>query len=253
MARRRSKRRSTWRSLVKRHGVKAAARLYRRRRASPRRARKSYRRRKNAWFGHPRAHRTAAKLGWRRGHRFSRRRIRHNPFAITGKGGGKFELIPSVATLKIAGVQGAGAVASELVRATAYSLIRRDIQGASIAEDAVGRLVSGALTGFLASYVLGADIANQVVRGTYTVAMYQLVADVVGKVTGGQPKLLGFVANPFRDPGKDIIPGFSFGAPAAGMSDILPEGEVVPLGEVGPEGDVLPFGEAEPARMASRF
>lgn len=256
MARRKTRRKTSWRSLVKRLGVRKAAKQWRKRR-------------KNTWPDHSRLHARAAKKGWRR--RKSRRsfrfaanprrsirrsyRRRHNPFPITGRGGQKYDLIPSVETLKNAGIKGLGAVGSELVRATGYSIFKRDIQGASILEDAAGRVIAGALTGFIAGYAFGGKIGAAVVEGTYTVAMYNLIADLTGKFTGGSPKILGFIANPFKDPGKSLIPGF--GSPAlaqtSGMSGIMPEGDIVPLGAIMPEGEVVPLGEDESARMSSRF
>lgn len=252
-----------WRKLVKKHGVKKAASMWRRggrKRSNPR-----------GWYDAKKRHSKASKRGWsvrksgKKGYKSARRgkrgRFLRNPFRLGGRKG-SFELIPSMNTLKGAAVRGIGAVASDVVRATGYSLIGR-VSG-SLAEDALGRLVAGALTGAAAGYLFGPAIASAVVEGSYTVALYKLVADAAAKATGGKPKLFGFIANPFTEmPAKPFLPAFgAAGAlPAAspeemaGLSAYTPEGEVVPLGAVIPEGDVLPLGEdeIEPARFAARF
>ena len=183
---------------------------------------------------------------------------RHNPVSLRGRRG-KFELIPSMKSLTEAAYLCGGAVASEVVRATAYSLIGR-VSG-SMAEDVLGRLVSGTVTGMLAGYVLGAKFASAVVTGTYTVTMFQLISDVVALATRGAPKVAGIIANPFTSvPTKPLLPGFSLGggsAPAEGVSGLfgtVPERNILPLGGVVPEGDIAPLGDdLIPARLRSRF
>lgn len=183
---------------------------------------------------------------------------RHNPVSLGGRRG-KFDLIPSMKSLQEAAYLGGGAVASEMVRATAYSLIGR-VSG-SVAEDVLGRLASGAVTGMLAGYLLGQKFASAVVTGTYTVTMFQLISDAVALATGGAPKIAGVIANPFTSvPTKPLLPGFSLGggvAPAEGVAGLfgtVPERNILPLGGVVPEGDIAPLGDDQiPARLRSRF
>jgi len=223
--------------------------------------------------GHRRLHRSAAAKGWgfRKAHRKGwrrpsgahyaanprrgRRGRRHNPFQIMGRQG-SFGIVPAVATLKSSGIQAIGAVASDAIRATAYSFLGRNI-GMSIAEDAVGRLVSGWLTGTVAGYVLGGAMAQKVYEGCMTVALYELAADAVAAATQGQPKVLGVIANPYTGRAiKPLLPSFSLGAPGgaiAGLGRVMAEGDVVPLGTVMPEGDIVPVGEDVPRRFNARF
>jgi len=182
---------------------------------------------------------------------------RRNPFQVMGRKG-SFGMIPDLNTIKDAAVKGIGAVASDVIRATGYSLIGRNI-GMSIAEDAVARLVSGWLTGTAAGFVLGAKMANDVYEGCLTVALYELVADAAAVATSGKPKLFGFVSNPYAGrAAKPFLPGISLGAaPAmaagtAGLFDVVPEGQIVPVGSVVPEGEVLPLGNGA-SRFVSRF
>jgi len=264
MAKRRSSaRQRAYRALVKKLGsVKKAAAAWRRRKGG----RKVSRRRRNLWAGQSAKHGIAARKGWfkrihhRKGYaKRSGARFKRNPFSFGGRRG-KFALIPSMNTMKAAAVRGAGAVGSEVVRASAYTLIGRDLASTSMVEDVVGKLVSGAVTGILVGYVAGQATANAVVEGAYTVAMYDLVADAVAMVSGGKDKVLGFIANPFAGRAvKNVLPGFSFGGalPAStaaaieGLGAVVPEGQIVPLGAVMPEGQVLPLGEAP--RFSRRF
>jgi len=193
-----------------------------------------------------------------RRHVFSRSR-RHNPFAIMGRKG-SFGLVPDLNTIKDAAVKGLGAVVSDVVRSTGYSLIGRT-PNQSIAEDFVARLVSGWLTGTAAGYVLGSKMANDVYEGNMVVAVYELAADAAAAATNGQPKLFGFVANPYAGRAvKSFLPSFAFGSSASalpasnsmhGLGGVVPEGAIVPIGGVIPEGDVLPLGGNQ--RFASRF
>lgn len=193
-----------------------------------------------------------------RRHVFSRSR-RHNPFAIMGRKG-SFGLVPDLNTIKDAAVKGLGAIVSDVVRSTGYSLIGRT-PNQSIAEDFVARLISGWLTGTAAGYVLGSKMANDVYEGNMVVAVYELGADAAAAATNGQPKLFGFVANPYAGRAvKSFLPSFAFGssAPAlsasgsmSGLGGVVPEGAIVPIGGVIPEGDVLPLGGNQ--RFASRF
>ena len=253
-----------WRKLVKRLRVKKAAAQWRRggkRRSNPR-----------GWYDASKKHGKASRKGWKarkggkkgyaKAHGKKRGHFLRNPFKLGGRKG-SFELIPSLNTLKGAAVRGIGAVASDVVRATGYSLLGR-VSG-SLAEDALGRLVAGALTGAAAGYIFGPAIGSAVVEGSYTVALYKLVADAAAKASGGKPKLFGFIANPFTEvSAKPFLPGFgatgALPAPSpeeemAGLSAYTPEGEVVPLGAVIPEGEVVPLGldEEEPARFRARL
>lgn len=228
------------------------AKRVRRVRKSVRRVRRHRARRHNPanpWVKRYRRRRTVKR-------HFRGMRRRRNPFSLGGRKG-RFELIPSVKTLTEAAYKGGGAVAAEVVRATAYSLIGR--ASGSVAEDVVGRLVSGAVTGMLAGYVLGARAAAAVVEGTYTVTLFQLISDAVALATKGAPKILGVVANPFTSvPTKPLLPGFSIGGGVAsgvsGLFGVVPEQNILPLGGVVPEGDITPLGQDEvPARLRSRF
>lgn len=231
----------------KRRGRRKVAR--RTRRTGSRKARR--RTRRNPQVKSYRRKGGRVKSHWRR----KLRRLR-NPISIGGRKG-KFDLIPSVKTIQEAAYKGGGAVASEVVRATAYSLLGR--ASGSVAEDVVGRLAAGAVTGMLAGYVLGSKVANAVVEGTYTVTLYQLIADAMALATRGAPKL-GPIANPFTSvPTKPLLPGISLGGSAApagvsGLRGVVPERNVLPLGGVVPEGDITPLGADEvPARLRSRF
>lgn len=223
-----------------------------------RRARKSARRVRRHNPKNPMVKRYRRKATVKRHFRASPVRRRRNPFSLGGRKG-KFELIPSVKNLTEAAYKGGGAVASEIVRATAYSLIGR--ASGSVAEDVVGRLAAGAVTGMLAGYVLGAKASAAVIEGTYTVTLFQLISDAVALATKGAPKILGVVANPFTSvPTKPLLPGFSLGggsAPASGVSGlfgVVPEQNILPLGGVVPEGDITPLGADEmPVRLRSRF
>jgi hypothetical protein len=165
-------------------------------------------------------------------------------------------------TVKDSGVKALGAVASDAIRATAYSFLGR-ATGQSIAEDTVARLVSGWLTGTLAGYVLGGTMAQKVYEGSMIVALYELAADAAAAATQGAEKVLGVIANPYAGRAvKPFLPSFSLGAapaalPAAGgavagLGRVMAEGDVVPLGTVMPEGDIVPVGDLVP-RMRTRF
>lgn len=196
------------------------------------------------------SHRTHAKyLAKNPRRRHSRRR--RNPFLATGRRGA-FKIIPGMGEIKNAAVGGAGAVASEIVRASVYSVMGRDLRSTSILEDAAGRIVAGGITGMLVGYVAGGSIGSKVTEGAYTVAMYELVADAVAMATGGKEKVLGFIANPFANRAvKPLLPSFGGSAPA--LSGIMPEGAVLPLGAVYPEGNVIPLGADELQLSGGRF
>jgi len=207
-----------------------------------------------------------SKLGWRRRRRGMRnwakvhgtyrthghRRFRRNPFSLGS-------LIPSMSELTGAATAGAGAVVSDVALASVYSVANiRPSQ--SLVEDAAGRIVAGIGMGALASYLLGQSIGSKVREGTFTVALYKLVAGVVGSIPGeidakGNKKLLGFLNNPFQAESiggtgvaKKVLPGLG------DLFGVIPEGDVVPVGSVVPEGDVVPLGAIDvPARFASRF
>jgi hypothetical protein len=186
------------------------------------------------------------------------RRRRRNPIRIGGRRG-KFELIPSRAKIMASVQKGAGAVANEMVRGTAYSVIGR-VSG-SVAEDVLGRLASASLTGMAAGYLFGQRVADAVVEGSYTVTLYKLVADAMAYATKGQAKLFGVLANPFTEvPAKPLIPGMgaaALPAPAgtSGFAGVVPERDVLPLGGVVPETNIVPIGEMDgvPERFRSRF
>ena len=240
------------------------------------------RRRRNAWTGHRRAHAAAARKGWRSRRSRRRRNLvlkartrvvhirrprrglrrRRNPFGGLRRRMGGFKLVPSMSQVRDAFNKGAGAVGSEMVKGTIYSLIGR-VPG-SVAEDTVARIVSAPLTGWLAGMVLGPKAANAVVEGTLTVAVYKLVADVVASVTGGAPKLLGFIANPFTAvPALPLVPGFQAALTTPTVAEqgvgrlfgVVPEGTPLPLGGVIPEGETIPVGAGEylAERFQSRF
>jgi hypothetical protein len=205
-----------------------------------------------------RRHRRNRVLGVRR-HRRSVSR-RHNPFQVMGRRG-SFGLIPSVETLKTGAVKGIGVVAADFIRATGYTFLGRQM-GLSIVEDTVARIAAGWAAGTIAGFVLGGKLANDVYEGNITVTMYELLADVAALATKGQPKLLGFVANPYVGrPQKAILPSFGAAAlPAmtaeqamAGLGGVIPEGEVIPLGGVIPEGQIVPIGGDNVPRFRSRF
>jgi len=217
----------------------------------------------------------AAKKGWRRRKaskknwsktrkRKGSKRFARNPFAIGGRRG-KFNLVPDTKAIKAAATKGAGAVFSEILKSTVYSSVLakfRPLGPTSVAEDTLARLASGAVAGALAGYLGGAKMASDVVEGTYTVALYKLVADVFARATNGKAKLFGFVANPFTAvPTMPIIPALSMSGAAApagvGMlGGVVPEGNVLPLGGVVPEGNVIPIGQDYdelPDRFRARF
>jgi hypothetical protein len=278
MAKRRMPPRTKSGKFRKRRKAKSARRPRKVRRVR-RAAKAKVRRRKSAKLTRrgpvSRSRRAAAKKGWsrrRRGmkswaktRRGKRRKFLRNPFKIGGRRG-QFELIPSMKTLQGAAIKGAGAVASEIVKATAYSTLLakfRPMGPTSVAEDTLARLASGAVTGIVAGYLGGAKMASEMVEGTYTVALYKLVSDVFARATQGKAKLFGFVANPFTAvPTMPILPALTGAGSEAGMSGmgrlagVVPEGRVLPLGGVIPEGSVVPIGEdnaALPERFRSRF
>ncbi len=230
------------------------------RRNPVRKARRKRRRRRNTWAGQPIRHRKAAKLGVSRKKRRKRRknpygrkrRRRRNPVRIGGRRG-KFDLIPTKKTLMDAAYKGGGAVLSEVTRASIYSLIGR--ASGSVAEDVLGRLASGAITGALVGYLFGAKYASAVVEGTYTVTLYKLVADAVAMATKGSPRIMGVISNPFTAvPTKPLVPGFGL----SGLGGVVSEPDVLPLGGViVPETDVVPIGAMEedgvPPQFRSRF
>lgn len=192
-----------------------------------------------------------------------RRKYLRNPFAIGGRKG-KFNLIPEMKSIKAAATKGAGALLSDLVKSTAYSTLLAKFRPSgptSVAENTVASLVSGALTGALAGYIGGAKMAADFVEGAYTVTLYKVVADAFARATGGKAKLFGFVSNPFTSvPTMPILPGVKFGTGQAvaetnGVSGIIPEGNVLPLGGIIPEGNVIPLGayELDPAEMPDRY
>jgi hypothetical protein len=250
------------------------------RKVKVKRARK-YARKQRRVRGKSRTRSAAARKGWSRRRRSvknyaktRRRRGRkyyaRNPFPIGGRRG-KFELIPNMKVIQGAAVKGAGAVASELVKATVYSTLLarfRPMGPTSVAEDTLARLASGAVTGVVAGYLGGARMASDMVEGAYTVALYKLVADVFARATAGKPKLFGFIANPFTAvPVMPIVPGFAPAAVAAPaeaegqgyLGGVIPEGKVLPLGGMGgvvPEGSIVPIGQDEaelPERFRARF
>jgi len=218
------------------------------------------RRKRHSRKHNPVVHRSKRISGFKRVRRkvYTRTR-RHNPFAIMGRKG-SFGLIPDMQTIKDGAVKGLGAVAADVVRASAYSLIGRT-PNQSIAEDFVARLLSGWVTGTAAGYILGQEMANDIYEGNLVVSVYELAADAAAAATQGQAKLFGFVANPYAGrASKPFLPSFAFGsaAPAvassggvAGLGAVVPEGSIVPIGGVIPEGDVLPLGTNR--RFASRF
>lgn len=238
---------------------------------------------KNTWPGHPAEHRTASRKGWdkrksyKKGYakpagaiyaanprRKSSRRRRRNPFTAIGRKGA-FKIIPGMSEIKNAAIGGAGAVGSEVVRASVYSLIGRDLRSTSILEDAVGRILAGGVTGMLVGYVAGGSVGSKVTEGAYTVAMYELIADAAAMATGGKERVLGFIANPFANRmTKPLLPSFSLSSGAApavsadgtvqGLGTWQPEGQLLPLGTIMPEGQVVPLGEASASgRFRSRF
>ena len=218
----------------------------------------------------------AAKKGWRRRkggkknwaktrRRKGRRTFARNPFGIKGIPTMKQAQAMAIAAAR----KGAGAVGTEVVKATVYSTLLakfRPMGPTSVAEDTLARLGSAVLTSVIAGYIGGPKLSNEVLEGSFTVALYKLVSDVFARATKGNPKLFGFIANPFTAvPMMPIIPAFgAAAAPAAPvpaesaagyLGGVIPEGNVLPLGGVVPEGDVVPIGEdAElPERFRSRF
>jgi hypothetical protein len=213
-----------------------------------------------------RTQRARSKLGWRRrrhglkywakahgtrrvhGHR----RFVRNPFSMGN-------LIPSLTEITDAGIKGGGAVLSDVILATGYSLANiRPSQ--SLAEDAAGRIVAGIGVGALASWLISPSVGSKLREGTFTVAIYKLVSGVVGSIPGevdakGNKKLLGFLNNPFQaelvgatGAPKKVLPGLG------DLFGVVPEGDIVPVGAVVPEGDVVPLGAMDvPARFGSRF
>jgi hypothetical protein len=211
---------------------------------------------KKAWATRLRKGKKLKTTGIRRHAKYLRRK---NPFSAIGRRG-SFKLIPGMSEIKNAAIGGAGAVGSEVVRASVYSLMGRDLRNTSILEDAAGRIVAGGITGMLVGYIAGGAVASKVTEGAYTVAMYELVADAVAMASGGRERVLGVISNPFANRMvKPLLP--SFGGQAAlpagpvgedyTISGIEPEGAILPLGAVMPEGTIVPLGET--GRFNTRF
>lgn len=209
--------------------------------------------------GRKASRRAAALKGWRKrarkgfGRKLKSTRVkRHARFLKNPIGRkGAFKLLPSMAELQGAAVRGAGAVAADVLLATGYSLANIR-PSTSLAEDAVGRIGAGIALGAGVGYLLGGKVAEQVREGTFTVALYKLVAGVVSSLPGeadpkGGKKLLGFLRNPFTEEAKRLIPGLG------DLGVVVPERDIIPVGDVVPEGQVLPLGEDVPSRFGSRF
>lgn len=210
-------------------------------------SKKGWGRRRKGYKGYKRAKGTVKVRG--------RRYYRRNPFALAGRRG-KFAILPSLRELQTAGVQGLGAVGTDVLVSTLYSVANiRPSQ--SLVEDAAGRILGGSLLAIGAGYLFGQQTASNLRSGTFTVALYKLIAGVIGNMSAGQTpdekgnvKLFGFVNNPFpADATKKLMPGLG------DLMGVVPEGDVIPIGGVVPEGEVVPLGAGEPvaSRFATRF
>ena len=163
--------------------------------------RKKYARKARKTSGKSRTRAAAARKGWSRRKRGTRnyakrrkgsgrRYFARNPFGIKG--------IPTLKQAQkmaiCAARKGAGAVGTELMKATIYSTVLarfRPMGPTSVAEDTLARLGSAVATSVVAGYVGGKKLADEVLEGSFTVALYKLVADVFARATKGSPKLLG--------------------------------------------------------------